>query len=585
MNLMKNQSTSAGRETRFAVNLNEIEWGLFQEKALKSYQTFVIPFGGCGEFGMNMMGYFYQGEMLIVDCGLMFSEEFRLGTDALIVDPSWFFDKFDHIHSLSYIMTHGHEDHIGGVPYFLKAKPAALYATAWTQKLITQKLIRMGAEYLCENLIEVNPREVLEIGSFKVSWIHVNHSIPMACSVWIETPSARLMHTADFKVDHHSPWEIPYDFEFLETLASKGCDAIVTDSTNALKPGRCGGEGSVIEPLRRQIDKASGCVVVTTFSSNIHRVLSILDICLKLGKKVGLLGTGMKKSFENAKELDLIPEQYFNILVPEESFRKVDRTNLVIVATGCQGEILSGLSRLIRGEYPHFNLSNLDTVIFSSRIIPGSEKSLFNLLNACAKLQIKTVTSYDESEIHVSGHGYREDVNDVLKVVKPHVHIPVHGGHVQLVGNASTATTEENNLIVENGTILEVSGAGVKPAGKIPVERVYVDGFSRHLIDYETLRERLRIGESGLVLVSIACNEQNSIQSLQCDVVGLSLPDELNLQKFNTKIENSVAEVLKRLPMKTGDEEIVEKIRIKIRGFCTDLFKKKVVVKIILHWV
>jgi ribonuclease J len=569
----------------YAVNLSPLNWEKFQEKSQASHQTFVIPFGGCGEFGMNMMGYLYQGEMIIVDCGVMFSEDFRLGTDALLVDPEWFFESFSHIHSLSYIMTHGHEDHIGGIPYFLKAKPAALYATAWTQKLILQKLERLGWHDLAENLIEVNPRDVLSLGSFPVSWIHVNHSIPMACSVWIETPSARIMHTADFKVDHHSPWEIPYDFEFLKKVSSGGCDAIVTDSTNALKPGRCGGEGSVIEPLKKQIESASGCVVVTTFSSNIHRLLSIFEICLTLGKKVGLLGTGMRKGFENAKDLDLIPEKYYPIIIEEEAFKSATRTSLVIVATGCQGEIFSGLSRLIRGEYAMFNLTSLDTIIFSSRIIPGSEKSLFNLLNACAKMQVKTITSYDEPAIHVSGHGFREDVDDVLRVVKPHVHIPVHGGHVQLVGNANTAKTEDNNLIVENGTILEVSGAGVKPAGKIDVERVFVDGFSRNLIQYETLRERLKIGESGLLLLSLACDQSKNIVSLHQEIVGLSLPEGLTDKKLNTRIERAIEDILKSVSHKSPTSEIAERIRAKIRGLCSELFRKKIIIKVVLHIV
>jgi len=550
----------------------------------KSQALEIIPIGGCGEFGMNLTGYSYQGELIIVDCGIMFASQDKLGIDSIIPNIEFLIAKYGR--PKAYVLTHGHEDHIGALPFVYKKWPAPLYCTAWTEKLITSKFERDGLSLPKIHITQ--PKDVTKIGKFSVEWVHVNHSIPMACSVFVECGGGNIFHTGDFKVDDSPLYEAPVDYKHLQSISKRGVDILICDSTNAHQKGRCPNEASVIDPLKKSIKEAPGRVFVTTFSSNYWRLLTLIKICQDLGKKIYFEGTGLKKTLGIASDLNLLPDTK-NLLTDPKQVDNTPKENLVIVATGCQGEPLAAMARICRNEHRFISLHEDDIIIFSSRIIPGSEKSVFHLMSQCALVGSKAYTVKDDPSIHVSGHACEDDIKVLIDHLKPKNFIPVHGTFSHLKSNQQAAQnlgmSEKNTTFVHDGDVIShTPNQGVEISGEIETQWQFIDSYSKQVLMKQDLKARLKIGELGACSFSGVYSKASNKWLSKCaiKIIGLNAPEKEHWQQ-------SCEDVCKRsittsLQEKQHDVDVInEKLRIALRQHLYKFFKKKIVVIMSVH--
>lgn len=464
----------------------------------------IIPFGGCGEFGMNLTGYLYRGKLFVIDCGVMFPDPSKLGVEAIYphVDP-WF-ERFGGVHA--YLITHGHEDHIGALPYVLDRWPAPIYATPWTASLIESKFERRRVAGRFP-ITRVNPGDRIHFEGVSLDWIPVNHSIPMACALFMDFGGKKIFHTGDFRIDFERQYETPMDLVRLRAIGDRGVDLLIADSTNSHRAGLGPSELSVMEPLGNLMADAPGAIVMTTFASNYWRVKTIANLCAKFGKKLLILGGGFDQAIRIASEVgfDPLPE---GIMAPQDQvgLGNIPRDKLVVLASGSQGEWRSSLSRLSNDEHRAFRVAPGDTVVFSSRIIPGNEKSVLWLMNNFQRRGVRVVTSREMPGIHVSGHAYRGEIKKLVECLRPRNFIPMHGTFTHLDANesiiAELGLSDVATLLMENGDVIDLTGNGCEISGKIEVTCLYVDSDSHASMTKDVLRERLRIGEGGCAFVT-----------------------------------------------------------------------------------
>ncbi|NDE14095.1 ribonuclease J [bacterium] len=464
----------------------------------------IIPFGGCGEFGMNLTGYLFRDKLFVVDCGVMFPDPSKLGVDAIYphIDP-WF-EQFGGVHA--YLITHGHEDHIGALPYVLDRWPAPVYATPWTASLIESKFERRKVAGRFP-VTRVSPGDRIQFEDVKIDWVPVNHSIPMASALLMDFDGKTVFHTGDFRIDFERQYEPPMDLSRIREIGDKGVDLLIADSTNSHRPGLGPSEFSVLGPLGDLMADTPGAVIITTFASNYWRVRSIANLCAKFGKKLLILGGGFEQAIRIGGELgfDPLPD---GIMAPQDQvgLGNIPRDKLVVLASGSQGEWRSALSRLSNDEHRGFKVAPGDTVIFSSRIIPGNEKSVLWLMNNFQRRGVRVVTSRETPGIHVSGHAYRGEIKTLVEHVRPKTFIPMHGTFTHLDANESIISElgldDTATLLMEDGDIVDLTSAGCEFSGRIEVETLYVDADSHASMTKDVLRERLRIGEGGCAFVT-----------------------------------------------------------------------------------
>ncbi|MEY4632282.1 MAG: Ribonuclease 1 [Pseudomonadota bacterium] len=464
----------------------------------------LLPFGGCGEFGMNLTGYLYRGKLYVVDCGVMFPDPSKLGVEAIYPDVNPWFERAGGVHA--YLITHGHEDHIGALPYVLDRWPAPVYATPWTAALINAKFVRRKVAGRFE-VNEVAPGGRLKFGDVKVDYIPVNHSIPQASALLMQFGRHRIFHTGDFRIDFQTQYEPMMDLEQIRAIGREGVDLLVADSTNAHRPGTGPGELSVVEPLAEIMRNCEGAMIISTFASNYWRIKTVANLCSKLGKKLLILGGGIEQAIAIAGQTGFEPLPD-DIRTTEEQVASghVPRDRVVVLATGSQGEWRSALSRLSAGEHRSFKVLPGDTVVFSSRIIPGNEKSVLWLINGFIRAGANVVTSRDNPGIHVSGHAYRDEIKTLVECLKPRFFIPMHGTFSHLDSNEKVidelGLDATGTMLMEDGDIVELSDKGVSKAGAVDVGILYVDSDSYASLTKEVLRERLRIGEGGCAFIT-----------------------------------------------------------------------------------
>lgn len=550
-----------------------------------------VFFGGCGEFGMNCTAYIYKKQTYIVDCGLMFSEAYHIGTDAVIPKLDTWLTQLGGVKA--YLMTHGHEDHIGALPHILDKWPAPVYTTPWTAALIRDKYSYRNKG--CPVPIhEVLPRQKIQVGDMETEWVHVNHSIPQTNSLAMEFGGkVRIYHTGDFKYEPDSIYEPPMDLERIKQIGDKGYHALVSDSTNAVTPGFSPGEAKVIPVIEKVFRESPKRIFFTTFASNLWRVRSVLEVCRKLKRRACLTGTGLKKVLRIAEELGL-DNNYSDILIDEQDLKQNQQyDDLVVLATGCQGEHRSALARIVNDEHSFFKIGESDTVIFSSRAIPGNEKSIAKMVNECSARGARIISPRTHPDIHVSGHAYQEDIISVLKALRPATHIPVHGTFPHLNANREltaalpSAATQE----VKSGTVLTISPKETKLKGEIELAFEYVDSWSQIPMSYETLRERWRIGDSGMAVLSgvVSWNsKEHWLTPPELYFVGMTLPASIDEKRFKGQIlaeVNSIIDVEKKSPTTLHRESLSDKIRTAVRRKLTDVFVKKPVVLVTLQYL
>lgn len=462
----------------------------------------VIPLGGVEEIGLNMTVFTYADDMIIVDAGLMFPEEDMLGVDFVIPDFSYVLENKEKIKGL--IITHGHEDHTGAVPFLLKELNIPVYGTALTLGLVQEKLKEHHLEDV--DLVPVRPRDIIRLGAFTVEFIRVTHSIVDGVALGITTPVGRVVHTGDFKIDPTPVDGEVLDFHKFTEYGEKGTLLMLSDSTNAEKGGFTFSEKEVRRAFEDIFAAAPGRIIISTFASNIHRIQQAIDVAVMYGKKVILCGKSIVSNAQIALDLGYlrIPRETWLKL---EDLKRLEDKEVVIITTGSQGEPMSVLSRIATDEHKHIHIKAGDTVILSAKMIPGNERAIGRIINHLFRRGANVI--YEKvSEIHVSGHASKEELKLMLNLVRPKYFVPMHGEYRHLVYHAQLARKqgipEENIFILENGDILDISNGAAARNGKVDSGRVLIDGKGIGDVEEMVLRDRVRLAHDGIVLVLIA---------------------------------------------------------------------------------
>lgn len=491
----------------------------------------IIPLGGIGEFGMNCMGIRYANEMIIVDAGMGFPEETPYGIDISVPNFDFLEEFRDELTAL--ILTHGHEDHIGALPYFLKKFNLPVYGSRFTLALAEKRLGEHGM--LDEVLLHrVKPNDVVEIENFKIEFIHASHSLVDCFSLAIRTPVGTIIHTGDYKIDDSPVIGKPYDLKTLKKYGDQGVLALLSDSTNATVPGRTPSETTVIPAFEEVFEQAQGRIFVSTFSSSMHRIQVVFDVAQEFGRRVCVLGRSMQKNVEIADDLGLldIPD---GILVGINESRQLDDDELVFIVTGSQGESRAALHQLATGVYKGMKIEKGDTVVLSARIIPGNERAISRLIGFLYKRGANIIEE-KRRKIHVSGHASQEDIQIMTETVQPKFVVPIHGEywmlfrHKEFIKNHIPGYSDENVILIENGDVLELTETSAHVAEHRSVGQTFIDEEGLGEVDYETIRERKKLAYGGMISLVVAIDSKTGkLQSEpQITVQGVSGVDPLN---------------------------------------------------------
>jgi ribonuclease J len=541
-----------------------------------------------GEFGMNMMVLRYEDQMIIIDSGLMFPDEELLGVDIIVPEISFLLENASRICAI--ILTHGHEDHIGALPFILSdIPPVPIYGTRFTLGLVSAKLEEHGLLQRAK-LVTVSPRQVEQIGPFQVEFIHVTHSIVDAVMLAITTPVGTILYTGDFKVDLSPVIGDTIDLPTIAEYGNKGILALFSDSTNSDRAGTTPSETAVIERMEEIFHQAEKKVIVSCFTSSIHRIQIIFDLSRKYGRKVLLAGRSMIANVKIADELGYlkIPD---GILIRPQDAKRLPPGEVVLLMTGSQGEPMAALPRLALDNFKNIEIEKGDVVILSARKIPGNEKQIGHMINHVYK-RGAYVYSEDGSQppVHVSGHASAEELKLMLSLARPRYFVPIHGEYRQLFRHAELArqllSLDSEVLIAETGDRIQIGPEEARIIGKVPVGRVFIDGGSLDEVEEVVVRDRRHLSGDGIVLPVLAINK----------VTGkLETPPEIITRGFmlmgeqDSLISEARARVIATLEGSSAEERtdwavIKEKIRTDLRRFLfKETAKRPLVMPVILE--
>jgi len=530
----------------------------------------IIPLGGIGEFGMNCMGIRYEDEMIVVDAGMGFPEETPYGVDISIPNFDFLDEYRDNLTAL--ILTHGHEDHIGALPYFLKKFNLPVYTSRFTMALAEKKLDehKMLDEVL---LHRVKPNDIVEIGNFKIEFIHASHSLVDCFSLAITTPLGTLIHTGDYKIDDTPVIGNSYDLKTLGKYGDEGVLALLGDSTNATVEGRTPSEKAVIPAFEEIFEQTHGRIIVSTFSSSIHRLQIVFDLAYEFGRKVCVLGRSMQKNVEIADELGILqipPET----LVDLSTSRQLDDDEIVYIITGSQGENRAALWNMAASSYKGLEIEKGDTVVLSARIIPGNEKNISRLIGNLYKRGANIIEERRRL-IHVSGHASQEDIKIMVETSRPKFVVPIHGEyrmlfrHKEFIKNHIPGYTDENVVLIENGDVLEIDEMGARVAEKHDLNRTFIDEESLGEIEYDIIRERKKLAYGGAIslVVKIDKEKQKLSGEPQISFQGVAGIDVAN--GFAGEARKAVADAISAMtPQEIADKHwLQENVRIHLKRF------------------
>ncbi len=506
----------------------------------------IIPLGGLLEIGKNITLYEYDGDMLLVDCGMAFPDEEMPGIDIVIPDFSYILENKDKIKGM--VVTHGHEDHIGAIPYLLRDFNVPIYATRLTVGLIEGKL-KEHRLLDSANLNTVKPGEVVKLGKFDVEFIHVNHSIPDAVAFAIKTNVGTVVHMGDFKIDTTPIDDYVIDFGRFAELGKKGVLAMLSDSTNAERPGYTSSEKLVGGSFSNLFKKAEGRrIVVATFSSNIHRIQQIIDEAVRCNRKVAISGKSMLNVVNVASELGYLKVPK-NVLIEIEALRNYPPEQTVIITTGSQGEPLSALHRMAFSEHRQVAIMPGDMIIISATPIPGNEKFVDKVVNELMKRGAEVV--YERMyDVHVSGHACQEELKLMMSIVKPKYFIPVHGEQKHLIKHKMLAEEmgipSDNIIIGVNGSVIEVSKKNIKWSETVPAGRVFVDGLGVGDVGSIVLRDRKHLSDNGLIVVAVSIDRVTREVVSGPDIVSRGFVYVKESEDLMNEINDVVCDVLER---------------------------------------
>jgi len=505
----------------------------------------IIPLGGLSEIGKNMTIIEHGDDIIVVDAGLMFPEEDMLGVDLVIPDVSYLVERRHRIRGI--LITHGHEDHIGALPYILPRLNAPVYSTRLTNGLISVKLKERKA-LAGAKLRVIEPGDTLQLGRFQVEFFPVCHSIPDATGLIIRTPLGTIVHSGDFKVDHTPVSGQPTDFSRLARVAAEGVLLLMSDSTYAERPGYTPSEKVVGEALDRIMAEAPGRVIITTFSSLVSRIQQVIDAATRHNRRVCVVGRNMNNIVRMALELGYLHADD-GILGRLDEIKRLPRERIVFITTGSQGEPTSVLVRMANRDHRQLHVIPGDTVAISATPIPGNEavvaRTVDNLMRQGAEVVYAGL-----AQVHVHGHGSQEELKLLLNVVRPRYFMPIHGEYRHLMQHSKLAQSmgipAENIFVLEDGDVLEIGRSSARVSGRITSSNVYVDGLSMGDLDSVVLRDRRMLSRDGIVVVIIAVNRQTGKVVGKPDIVSRGFVDTREARDILEESRELVARVLDR---------------------------------------
>lgn len=468
----------------------------------------IIPLGGVNEIGKNLTAIEYKNDIVVIDCGLKFPDEDMFGIDLVIPDITYLIKNKEKVSGI--FLTHGHEDHIGALPYVLKQLNVPVYGTKLTLGIVETKLKEHGLLSSTE-LIRVKPRDVIRLNSVSVEFIKTNHSIADSVAIAVHTPLGVVLHTGDFKIDYTPIDGELMDFARFAELGKKGVLVMMADSTNVEKQGYTKSERIVGESLTRIFGKTKGRIIIATFASNIHRIQQIIDAATVYGRKVAVSGRSMENIINVAIELGYI-EVAENTLVPIDAINKYNNDQIVIITTGSQGEPMSALSRMASAEHKKVNIVEGDTIIISATPIPGNEKLVSKIVNQLFKKGAEVIYGSSEN-IHVSGHACQEELKLMQTLIKPKNFIPVHGEYRHLKQHGELAIklglNPKNVVIPEVGNVIEVNRSEIRKSGTVISGQIFVDGLGVGDVGNIVLRDRKHLSQDGILTVVVTLSKDN----------------------------------------------------------------------------
>jgi ribonuclease J len=476
---------------------------------MKSKKLQIIPLGGLGEFGMNCLAVRWEDDIIVIDAGLMFPESELLGVDIVVPDITYLIENKKHVRGI--VLTHGHEDHIGGLPWILNELKVPVYATEFTLAYVEDKLEEH--ELLDETeLVEIAPKQKFTIGPFTIEPIRVTHSLVDCVALAIETPVGVIIHTGDFKIDLSPLDEKAFDLHTFAEYGKRGVLALLQDSTNVERPGYTPSERAVIPRLDEIFTQTKKKLFFSCFSSSIYRIRIAMELARKHGRKVAVVGRSMVDSSEIAQDLgyiDIPP----GLIVNPGQIRDFPPEQMMVLISGTQGEPLSALSRAAVDNHKHARIEPGDTVVLSSRIIPGNEKGIFRVIDHLSRREANVI--YDDGQhglIHVSGHGSQEEMRLLINLVRPKFFIPVHGDYRYLRRHAQVAMETgavEHAMVIEDGDVLELDSDDARKQDKVTAGRILIDsGSSIDVVEDLVIRDRRILSEDGVVLAVLAINKR-----------------------------------------------------------------------------
>jgi ribonuclease J len=521
----------------------------------------IIPIGGLGEIGLNMMVYEYEDIIFIVDVGLMFPEDYMLGVDYVIPDMEYIKSNQSKVQAI--VLTHAHEDHIGALPYLLKEIQVPVYGTAFTLGLVRHKLMEHDL-ISSTRLYEISARDTLKIGPFELEFIRVCHSVIDGVGIAIKTPVGIVVHTGDFKIDYTSTEDMKTDVGRFAQYGETGVLALLSDSTNVEKEGYTISTKQIGETLSHITAGRTGRIIVALFASNITRIQQIVDIAAEQGRKVVFNGRSIELSVNIAKELGRlkIPK---NMQIDVQSLDEYHNHEIVMVMTGSQGEPMSALARMASGTHKQINIEPDDTVILSSKFIPGNEKAIANIINNLYERGADVI--YEKiSAIHVSGHAFQEEQKLMINLVKPKYFIPVHGEYRHLILHGRLAQKAgvpgDHVLVAQNGNIIEFDKDSARVQGIIPTGKVLVDGKGIGDVGRSVLKERRILSEDGLVVVNMGFDEETGIVIYGPEIVSRGFVFETETGHLVKDAECVILEIVEEIGPEIPGR--IDKIRLKV---------------------
>ena len=508
----------------------------------------IIPLGGLGEVGKNMTVFEADGEAVVVDAGLAFPRDEHLGVDLILPDFSYLTERERPVRAV--LLTHGHEDHVGALPYLLRqARVQEVWATRLTLGLIKSKLDEHGLLRAAE-LREIEPESgPADLGPFRAEFVRVAHSIPDSVAILIDTPGGRILHTGDYKLDHTPVDGLRTDVGRLAEIGNRGVDLLLGDSTNAERPGVTGSERLVGEAFRQIIPPRKGRVLVASFASNVHRMQQAIDVAVDVGRKVCVVGRSMRKNVNIARNLGYIdvPEE---TLIRPNDLEEYAPQDVLILCTGSQGEPLSALVRIAYDDHPAVHVEAGDTVIISAKPVPGNELRVHDAINQLARSGAE-VLHQEIAPVHVSGHGNAEELRTMLGLVRPRWVMPVHGEFRMLAAHARLAreggVPDERIVLGENGSVVELSAEGVRIVDHIDSGVTFVDGLGVGDVQDVALRDRRHLSEDGVLIVVATLTSANGAVAGQPELIarGFAEPGEPLLEEMRAEAERVLADLLR----------------------------------------